>query len=285
MQILDGKLVSQVRREALKSKIIEFRQKFARAPKLAVVLVGDLVASQVYVRNKERSCQEVGIESVKILLPAESTQIELNETIQKLNNDESVDGILVQLPLPKGLNSNQLNQLIRADKDADGFTFENLGTFFAGQEVVAPCTPKGVMSILEHYKINVAGMKAVVVGRSLIVGKPMAQMLIEANATVTVCHSKTRDLRSETQTADLVVVAAGQPHLLGRDDFKEGAIVIDVGMHGTGNSQKLVGDVRFEELRGWVKAATPVPGGVGPMTITTLLENTVLLAEHRMLKK
>ena len=281
MQILDGKLVSQARRAALKPRIERFREKSGRAPHLVVVLVGQVVASQVYVRNKEKSCADVGIKSTRIDLPETVTQSEFNAVLDKLNQDDGVDGVLVQLPLPKGLDEDEINRRLLPEKDADGFTFQTLGHLWSGQKIVAPCTPQGVMSILEHYQIPVAGKTAVVVGRSMIVGKPMAYLLTEADATVTVCHSRTPNTGDFTRHADIVVVAAGKKHLLGKDDFKQGAVVIDVGMHGTGDGKGLAGDVRLSELNGWVSAATPVPGGVGPMTITTLLENTVLLAERR----
>lgn len=281
MLILDGKAVSQARRESLKPRVEAFTKKVGRPPNLAVVLVGDVVASQVYVRNKVKACESVGMRSTKIDLPATLTQEQLNQTLDRLNADDGVDGILVQLPLPAHLDEDEVNRRLVAEKDSDGFTFEVLGHLWAGQKLVAPCTPQGVMSILEHYGIDVAGKYAVVVGRSMIVGKPMAHLLTEADATVTICHSRTKDLSSFTREADIVVVAAGKKHLLGREDFKKDAVVIDVGMHGSGEGKGLAGDVRFDELEGWAKAATPVPGGVGPMTITTLLENTMWLAESR----
>ena len=284
MMILDGKAVSHARREALKPRIQEFARKVGRAPHLVVVLVGNVVASQVYVRNKVKSCEAVGMKSTRIDLPETTDQKTLNDILDQLNADDGVDGVLVQLPLPQGLDEDEINRRLLAEKDSDGFTFETLGHLWAGQKLVAPCTPQGVMSILEHYQLSVAGKHAVVVGRSMIVGKPMAHLLLEANATVTICHSRTKDLAAMTRQGDIVVVAAGQKHLLGREDFKEGAVVIDVGMHGSGEGKGLAGDVRFSELEGWASAATPVPGGVGPMTITTLLENTVWLAERRKLK-
>jgi methylenetetrahydrofolate dehydrogenase (NADP+)/methenyltetrahydrofolate cyclohydrolase len=189
----------------------------------------------------------------------------------------------VQLPLPDQLNEDEINEVLSPLKDVDGFSYTALGKLWGGHKLISPCTPQGVMSILEHYKIKVSGLNAVVVGRSNIVGKPMAHLLTEADATVTLCHSKTKNLREYTTRADLVVVAAGKKEFLGKDDFKKDAIVIDVGIHGTGTGG-LTGDVRFQELQGWVAAATPVPGGVGPMTITTLLENTFRLAELRQTK-
>ncbi len=282
MIILDGKLVSQARRGALRLRVDAFQTRSGRKPHLVVVLVGQNPASQVYVRNKTKACEAVGMESTQINLPAELPQVALEESVRKLVENPRIDGILVQLPLPAGLREEPILHILQPLKDVDGFTYESLGRLWAGHPLIAPCTPSGVMSILEFYKINPSGMKAVVVGRSNIVGKPMAHLLTMADATVTLCHSKTQNLPSYTREADLVVVAAGKKHLLGKDDFKKGAVVIDVGMHGSGEGGGVTGDVRFSELAGWVSAATPVPGGVGPMTITTLLENTVSLAEKRL---
>ena len=280
MILLDGKVVAAARRDALKPKVDSFKQKMGQAPHLAVILVGADPASQVYVRNKEKACHKLGMDSGVHNLSVETSQDTLNQRIEKLNLDPKVDGILVQLPLPKHLSVDPVLRSIMPEKDADGLTYMNAGFLMAGKAIVKPCTPSGIMNILDFYKINVEGMNAVVIGRSQIVGKPMTLLLNEANATVTMCHSKTSDLRWYTKNADIVVVAAGQKRFLGKDDFKKGSIIIDVGMHGTGGGQ-LCGDVRFEELTELVSAITPVPGGVGPMTITTLLENTVLLAELR----
>jgi methylenetetrahydrofolate dehydrogenase (NADP+)/methenyltetrahydrofolate cyclohydrolase len=280
MLVLDGREVSKVSRASLLPRIETFIKKVGRAPHLTVVIVGDDPASHVYVKNKQLACEKIGLSSTVHRLPVGTTQNELHELLQTLNNEDSVDGILVQLPLPKHLKTEEVLKQVAVEKDADGLTFLSLGYFFAGQPLVSPCTPAGVMEILKFYKIDVAGKKAVVVGRSNIVGKPMALMLSEANATVTVCHSKTPDVSAVTREADIVVVAAGKAHLLGKESFKKDAVVIDVGMHGSGGG-KLMGDVRFDELKDWVKAASPVPGGVGPMTITMLLKNTCLLAELR----
>lgn len=280
MQVLDGKKVAEHVRGLLKERAEIFTGKTGRAPHLSVVLVGDDKASQVYVKNKHLACQKIGMRSTVHEKPGSTTQAELESLLVKLNDDPDVDGILVQLPLPKGLKAERVLEILKPEKDADGLTFASLGFLWAGRPFVKPCTPLGVMRILEHYKIPLEGKRAVVVGRSNIVGKPMAHLLQEANATVTVCHSKTPSIREYTREADVVVVAAGKAKLLGRDDFKQGAVVIDVGMHGTGTGQ-LCGDVRYDELDGWVSAATPVPGGVGPMTITCLLENTMTLAEKR----
>ncbi len=281
MLILDGKDVARKVREGLSPRISKFREKMGRAPHLTVVIVGDDKASHVYVRNKKIACEKVGMSSTIHQLPAATSQKELHDLLLKLNQDDQVDAVLVQLPLPAHLKVDDVLDTLSPAKDADGLTYKSLGYFFAGRPFVSPCTPAGVMTILKTYGVSVAGMRAVVVGRSNIVGKPMAHMLMEADATVTLCHSKTKNLSEYTRTADLVVVAAGKARLLGKDDFKKDAIVIDVGMHGSGQGGKLCGDVRFEELDNHVKAATPVPGGVGPMTIATLLENTCWLAEKR----
>ena len=283
MQILDGKQVAEARRKTIRARSEQFQQKHGRPPGLAVILVGDDPASAVYVANKIKACHESAIASFETRLSAQTTEAELHTAIDRLNRDPEVDGILLQLPLPKGLDSRKGIQWIQPNKDADCLTAENLGRLWIGEPLTQPCTPWGVMVILEHFKIAVAGLNTVVIGRSQIVGKPMAHLLTQANATVTVGHSRTRDLRHYTRDADLVVVAAGQPEFLGREDFKKDSVVIDVGMHRKtleGGKTKLVGDVRLKELEGWVKAATPVPGGVGPMTITMLLENTLCLAEN-----
>lgn len=281
MLILNGKEVAQEVRKALIPRVEKFAAQVGRPPHLSVVIVGNDGASHIYVRNKKKACETVGISSTIHALPASISQEELNAKIQILNDDDSVDGILVQFPLPGLLSADEVLKRVAPEKDADGLTYSALGYFFAGKPFVKPCTPVGVMTLLKHYGISVEGLHAVVVGRSNIVGKPMAQLLMEANATVTLCHSKTRNLSEFTRRADLVVVAAGKAHLLGKDDFKKDAIVIDVGMHHRPPPQKLCGDVRFEELTNWVKAASPVPGGVGPMTIAMLLQNTCLLAEKR----
>ncbi len=279
---LSGTDVAKHRQSLLKTRIEEFATRRGRKPGLAVIIVGADPASQVYVKNKVKTTVALGMESFHFELPQDISEAALIAKVEELNRDPKVDGILVQLPLPKHIQADLVLETIRPEKDPDGLTVGNLGLLFAGRKRVAPCTPWGVMKILEHYKIPVAGRSAVVVGRSNIVGKPMAQLLLEANATVTVCHSRTPDLSSVTRGADIVVVAAGQARFLGRDAFKKGSIVIDVGMHRptTGDfAGKLCGDVKFEELDGWAEAATPVPGGVGPMTIQMLMENTVQLAE------
>lgn len=279
---LSGVDVAKARQDALKSRITAFTNASGRAPGLAVVIVGDDPASHVYVRNKVKTTVALGMRSFHIELPSTVDESELIAKVEELNRNPEVDGILVQLPLPKSIRTERVMDAIDPAKDPDGLTPGNLGLLIAGRKRVAPCTPWGVMAILEHYKIPVAGQNAVVVGRSNIVGKPMAQLLLEANATVTIAHSRTRDLESITRAADIVVVAAGQARFLGRSAFREGAVVIDVGMHRPASgpfANKLCGDVRYEELEGLASAATPVPGGVGPMTIQMLMENTVRLAE------
>ena len=283
---LSGTEVAKVRQVALSRRIEDFVAKAKRKPGLAVVIVGQDPASQVYVKNKVKTTLALGMESFHFELPASISESDLIAQIEKLNRDAKVDGILVQLPLPRPLKSDVVLEKIIPEKDPDGLTVGNLGLLFAGRKRVAPCTPFGVMKILEHHKIDVAGKHAVVVGRSNIVGKPMAQLLLEANATVTICHSRTQDLAATCRQGEIVVVAAGQARFLGREAFQKGAVVIDVGMHRPTTGEfagKLCGDVRYEELEGWASAATPVPGGVGPMTIQMLMENTVSLAEMHAL--
>lgn len=285
MKILDGKAVAEVRRAQIRARADAFRSRTGRAPGLAVILVGDDPASQVYVANKIKACEAAGITSIEERRPASIQPSELKQTIDALNADPMVDGILLQMPLPKHLNAYEAIRWIHPSKDADCLTPENLGLLWTGRPLTKPCTPWGVMVILEHYKIPVEGKNVVVVGRSNIVGKPMAALMTEANATVTVCHSKTKELRAQTREADIVIVAAGQPEFLGAADFNKKTVVIDVGIHrkpSKSGKSKLCGDVRFDELDGKVAAATPVPGGVGPMTITMLLENTLVLAENRV---
>lgn len=279
MIILDGKQVAAHRREILKGQILSFVAKSKRKPRLTVILVGENPASQVYVANKVKACQDVGMESELLKLPASVSELELLQKLEALNQDPHVDGILVQLPLPAGISEHKINLALSASKDADAFTPLSLGRLWAGLDTLAPCTPQGVMNMLSFYNIETKGRHAVVVGRSTIVGKPMSHLLTQADATVTVCHSKTPDLKKFTEQADIVVVAAGKPLLLGKEHFKKGSVVVDVGIHKVDG--KLCGDVRFNELQDWCFAASPVPGGVGPMTIVTLLENTLSLAQKR----
>ena len=284
MQLLDGKAVAVKKRQEIAENVEEFIQSQQRAPGLAGVLVGEDPASAVYVRNKIKACEQVGVLSFEHRLPERTSLKELQTLITRLNQDDQVDGILVQLPLPKRLNEHDVLSWIDPQKDPDGLTTENLGLMLSGRARIYSCTPNGVMEILKHYDISIEGKLAVVVGRSNIVGKPMALLLQHANATVTVCHSRTPDISLHTKQADLVVVAAGKKALLGKKDFKQGAVVVDVGMHRevVDGKTKLFGDVRFEELDVWGSAATPVPGGVGQMRITMLLHNTLQLAKQRL---
>ena len=277
MLVLKGSEVAKKKRQELKLRVDKFCKQWGRPPGLAVAIVGEDPASHVYVKNKIKACNEVGIESFHHPLAATITERDLLNQVEAWNKRTEVDGILVQLPLPPSISDKKVLKALDPKKDPDGLTSENLGLLFSGQTRVAPCTPSGVIEIFKHYDISIAGKNAVVVGRSNIVGKPMAQLLLQNHATVTVAHSKTVNLSDLTKRADIVVVAAGRPEMLGKSDFKKDSVVIDVGIHRT--DQGLCGDVRFKELEGHVYAATPVPGGVGPMTIAMLLENTLVLAE------
>lgn len=280
MILLDGKKVSLEIRTSLKAEVEKNLAQGKRAPGLAVILVGTDPASKVYVRNKEKACSEAGIVSKSFTLPADITQEELKKLILELNEDESIDGILLQLPLPQGLNSQELLELISPAKDVDGFHPENVGRLTLGLPGFRSCTPAGIMTLLERYNLKVSGKKAVVVGRSNIVGKPLALLLLQENATVTICHSRTKDLAKEVREADFVFAAVGRPKFITADMVKEGAVVVDVGINRT--EEGLVGDCDFEQLKDKVKAITPVPGGVGPMTIAQLLLNTFKSYEKRL---
>lgn len=279
MIVLDGKAVALATHSKIKARIEKHLLQGNKAPHLVVVMVGSDPASQVYVRNKHQTCLNIGMRSTVKQLPEGISVEEFVSTIKDLNKDPDVDGILVQLPLPSHLKSELVADIIDPMKDPDGLTYTNLGKLVANRALVPSCTPSGIMSILSHYNVNPKGMRAVVVGRSLIVGKPIFHLLTDAQATVSLCHSHTRDLKDYTHHADLVVVAAGKARHWGREDFKRNSIIIDVGIHRVDG--KLCGDVRYEELIGFSYAATPVPGGVGPMTIASLLENTMTLAESR----
>jgi methylenetetrahydrofolate dehydrogenase (NADP+)/methenyltetrahydrofolate cyclohydrolase len=278
-QILDGKALAQTMQVKLQTKISELQPKMARPPGLAVLMVGDNPASAAYVGGKEKACAKVGIASFGKHFPADTSQEELTKVIHELNADDRVDGILVQLPLPDGLDSVALLHEIAPDKDADGLHALNLGHLLRGEPGLRSCTPAGVMRLLEEYQLDVRGKKAVVVGRSILVGKPLALMLLEADATVTIAHSKSHDLAAICRSADILVAAVGRTNMITADMVKPGAIVVDVGINRitnpeTGKSQ-LVGDVDFEAVKDIASWITPVPGGVGAMTVTMLLENTV----------
>jgi len=273
MKILNGKETAAQIRQELKEEIAQLKSQAGRTPGLAVILVGEDPASQVYVRNKEKACAEVGIISKGFHLPAEITQVELEDKICALNEDPEVDGILLQLPLPKGLDSQRCLELILPEKDVDGFHPVNVGKLTLGLDGLRSCTPAGIMTLLKRYDLSVQGKKAVVIGRSNIVGKPLALMLLQDNATVTICHSRTQDIASEVSQADFVFAAVGRAKFVTREMVKPGAVVVDVGINRT--EEGLVGDCDFENLKDIVSAITPVPGGVGPMTIAQLLLNTV----------
>lgn len=265
--ILDGKKVANIRNELLKEKILKENLKL----KTAIILVGDNPASLTYVNGKLKACSKVGIEANLISLPASITKEELTEEIAKLNNDLSVDGILLQLPLPNHLDSKHFINLIEPNKDIDGFTTINQGKLFQELPTISPATPQGIMNLLDYYKIDLTGLDVLVIGRSQIVGLPVAKMILDRHATVTICHLQSRDWRVYSKNADLIVVAAGHPHLLTADLVKEGVIVIDVGINKIDG--KIVGDVDFENVSKKAKYISPVPKGVGPMTINALLEN------------
>ena len=276
--IIDGKMLSLKLKEEMKGRIAQMKEE-GIVPKLVVVLVGNDSASQVYVRNKHKSCGEVGIESEVITMPEETTQQELLEAVERLNQDNSVDGILVQLPLPKQIDEKTVLRAIRPDKDVDGFHPVNVGLLSIGDECFAPATPSGIVVMLKEYGIEIAGKHCVIVGRSNIVGKPMAALMLKENATVTVCHSKTSNLAEITRQADILIVATGRRNTVTADMVKEGVVVIDVGMNRN-ELGKLCGDVDFENVKEKASFITPVPGGVGPMTITELLESTILAAKR-----
>ena len=282
MKILDGKAVSLKVKESVKVRAEELK-KFGVEPTLAVILVGEDKASQTYVRAKEKACNEYGIKSVAHRLSENTTQNELLALINVLNLDDSIHGILVQLPLPKHIDTNTVLATIDPAKDVDGFHAVNVGKLVSGLDGFVPCTPLGVMEILKEYDIDVTGLNAVVIGRSNIVGKPMANLLLNASATVTVTHSKTKNLKEICKNADLIVAAIGKPFFLKADMVKDGAVVVDVGINRLDDG-RLVGDVDFEEVAPKCSYITPVPGGVGPMTIAMLLNNTILAAQAKIAK-
>lgn len=279
MMILDGKKVS-ARIKAEAAKEVEALKEKGIKPCLAVVLVGNDPASKVYVRNKKRACEEVGIISSEYVLPEETTQEQLEELIDTLNESENVDGILVQLPLPKHLDEKAVINKISVNKDVDAFHPVNVGKIMIGDYDFLPCTPAGVMELIKESGIDVAGKHCVVVGRSNIVGKPQAMLLLHQNGTVTICHSKTANLKEECRRADIIVAAVGKENIITADMVKPGAVVIDVGMNRNAEG-KLCGDVDFENVKEIAGAITPVPGGVGPMTIAMLMKNTVKAAQMR----
>ncbi len=276
-QIIDGKLISKQVREEIAAEVVAYKAKYNAAPGLAVIIVGSDPASQVYVRNKKRACEEVGFYSESYELPEETTNEELIALVERLNNDDKIHGILVQLPLPKHLDETKVLLTIRPEKDVDAFHPYNVGKIMIGNHALLPCTPAGVMVLLEKSGVQVAGKNCVVIGRSNIVGKPMAILLLHANGTVTICHSRTQNLKEICREADILVASIGKPEFVTGDMVKEGAVVVDVGINRL-ESGKLVGDVNFAQVEPKASYITPVPGGVGPMTITMLLKNTLTAA-------
>lgn len=276
---IDGKAVAAELRASVAVRVAEFAAEAGRSPSLTTILVGDDPASAIYVNNKHKACGEVQIDSDDVRLPATTASADLADVIERLNNDEAVDGILLQLPLPDGLDGDAMSELISPAKDVDGLTAVNAGRVVQGRDALVPCTPSGVMLLLDHVGVELSGSEAVVVGRSNLVGRPVGSLLLGRNATVTTCHSRTRDLGEVTRRADVLICCVGSPGLINGAMVKPGAVVIDVGT--TRGDDGLRGDVDFESVQGVAAAITPVPGGVGPMTIACLLDNTVKAASAR----
>ncbi|KAF0590203.1 MAG: bifunctional 5,10-methylene-tetrahydrofolate dehydrogenase / 5,10-methylene-tetrahydrofolate cyclohydrolase [Candidatus Campylobacter infans] len=283
MTLIDGKATSQKIKDEIKNEVIKLKQK-GITPTLAVILVGDEPASQTYVASKQKACLACQMGSVMHKLSANTTQQELISLIDVLNADDSIDGILVQLPLPKHINTNEILRKIDPKKDVDGFCAQNIGALVSGLDGFVPCTPLGIMELLKQYNINPQGLNTLVIGRSNIVGKPMAALLLNAGATVTIAHSKTKNLAQFSKNADLIIAAIGKANFIKPEMVKEGAIIIDVGINRLENG-KLVGDCDFENLKDKCDFITPVPGGVGPMTIAMLLSNTLKSAKERKLNE
>lgn len=276
--IIDGKKLAQETREKLKIQCDELKEKGIQ-PKLAVIMVGEDQASQVYVRNKSKACKEVGIEFEEYLLPQTTKQEELIELIEKLNKDNKISGILLQSPIPKELDINEAFKTILPEKDVDGFHPVNVGKLTLNQDTFVSCTPFGIMKMFEKYNIDLTGKDVTIIGRSNIVGKPLIQCCLNKNATVTVCHSKTKNLKDHTQNADIIISAIGKSKFITKDMVKQGAIVIDVGIN-RGEDGKITGDVDFENVEPKASYITPVPGGVGPMTIAMLMNNVIKAAKN-----
>ncbi|PLR86004.1 bifunctional methylenetetrahydrofolate dehydrogenase/methenyltetrahydrofolate cyclohydrolase FolD [Bacillus canaveralius] len=277
-QIIDGKEIARKKRAEIADDVARLKRLNVH-PGLAVILVGNDQASGTYVKNKERASKELGMHSVVLKYPESLTERELLSKIAELNNDDSIHGILVQLPLPKHINETNVIEAISPDKDVDGFHPVNIGRMMTGQDAFVSCTPAGIIVMLKEMNIEIAGKHVVVIGRSNIVGKPSGQLFLNENATVTYCHSKTKDLKAFTKTADILVAAVGIANLITADHVKEGAVVVDVGMNRN-DQGKLCGDVAFEEVSTKAAYITPVPGGVGPMTITMLMHNTLKSADN-----
>lgn len=278
-KLIDGKEVSLYIKDKAKDEVKNLNARGIEVC-LAVIIVGDDPASRVYVNNKKRACEAVGIKSIEYALPESTSENELLELIYSLNKDETVNGILCQLPVPKHISENKIIDAIVPEKDVDGFSAENVGRLWLGKYDIASCTPAGVIELLDYYKIDIAGKNCVVVGRSNIVGKPMLSLLLERNGTVTVCHSKTQNLSAFTSQADILVAAVGRKRFITADMVKDGAVIIDVGINRDDNG-KLCGDVDFENVKHKASYITPVPGGCGPMTIAVLMKNTVIACKRQ----
>lgn len=273
--VISGKELAASKKKKMAEEVTNFVELYGRVPHLVVILVGEDPGSMSYVKGKEKACVEVGFMNTTIRKPNSITETELLEIIEKLNNDYLVDGILVQLPLPKHIHSERIIQAIRKDKDVDGFHFENVASLYLKQPGIVSCTPKGIIEILDSIGYSIEGKRAVVIGRSNIVGMPVSKLLLDRNATVTICHSRTKDLKAVTQEADILVAAVGKANFVTADMVKEGAVVIDVGVNRNSLTNKLCGDVKFDEVEPKASYITKVPGGVGPMTICCLMENTI----------
>ena len=273
MSIIDGKKVSSHIKDDIAAEVKMLKNKTGKTPGLAVVLVGDDPASAVYVKNKNKTCKNIGFQSFEHILSENTSEDKLLNLINELNNDDQVNGILVQLPLPSHISSKKILVSINPQKDVDGFHLENVGRLVTGNALFKPCTPAGIIKLLDEYKIEIEGKNAVIIGRSNIVGKPVSFLLLERNATVTICHSRTKDLPSITRSADILIAAIGKPNFVSLDMVKNNAVVIDVGINRLDG--KLVGDVDFTSVSKQASLITPVPGGVGPMTIAMLMENTL----------
>ena len=271
--IIDGKKEAATLRKEIKNEIANLKKKTNKVPGLTVILIGEFLPSQIYVRNKEKNSKEVGINSNVIKYPSDISEKEVLNKIEELNNDKNISGILVQLPLPDQINKEKIINAIDPLKDVDGFNPVNVGNLASGHKAIVPCTPLGCLLLIKKVEKNLSGKHAVIIGRSNLNGKPMAQLLLKENCTVTIVHSKTKNLQNECLKADILVAAAGVPNLVKKDWVKSDAVVIDVGINKVNN--KIIGDVNFEEIKDKVKAITPVPGGVGPMTIACLLSNTL----------
>lgn len=280
-QVIYGSDLSAKMREQMKQEIADIAAKGERIPCLAVVMAGDNPASLSYIKGKEKACQAIGMRSLMKKLPEDITQQRLEDVLKELSDDSDVDGILLQLPLPKGLDENRAINCINPDKDVDGLTPINFGRMFLGEKSFRPCTPSGIMAILDAMGCEIEGKHAVVVGRSKLVGTPVARLLQDANATVTICHSRTKDLRRFTKEADILIAAVGKANLFDASYIKEGAYVVDVGVNRMDNGH-LCGDVNFDDVKDHCTAITPVPKGVGPMTITMLLKNTLIAYRERL---